>query len=77
MDIRPQFPERLNFVKASHKIDWEELAVSWERKQDKICLTIEAPEFVHGRIILPDGYAFAGGVCYKKLASGIYELQKM
>ena len=77
VDIRPQFPERLNFVKASHRIDWEELAVSWERKQDKICLTIEAPEFVHGRIILPDGYAFAGGVCYKKLASGIYELQKM
>ncbi len=77
VDIKPSFVEKLSFVKAQLDIYCGKISVDWERKNNKILLSIDIPEKLQGKVLLPSGYAFTDGTDCKKLETGSFEICKI
>lgn len=77
VDIKPLFPEKLNSVSAYHDTPVGRISVNWEKlSESKLVLKIKSDKNLHGKIVLPNGYAFSDGVTEKTLDSGNFELLK-
>lgn len=72
VNISPCFVEKLDYVKASHKLPSGELTVEWRRTEKGIILEIRCPESVKGKIILEDGYIFENYMEIENLNNGKY-----
>lgn len=59
VEISPVFIEKLDSAEASYETVGGKVSVKWRRTLEGIALDISADSGVHGRIRLPDGYAFA------------------
>lgn len=68
--IAPQFVSTLSFAQAEYR----DVSVRWEREKDGIILKVSVPPTAHGRIKLPQGYAFSDGKNERTLASGEYKI---
>lgn len=68
--ISPCFVKKLNFVKAKCELPCGSLTVKWERAEDKIKLTVSAPQEATVKLILNDGRL------EKNTASGEYIIVK-
>lgn len=53
--IAPGFVSALEYAEATYKDSF----VRWERTEDNIILTVNAPAYSHGDIVIPDGYVAA------------------
>ena len=75
VEISPVFIEKLDSAEASYETVGGKVSVKWRRTLEGIALDISADSGVHGRIRLPDGYAFAdehGSI--EELHSGNFEI---
>ena len=75
VEISPVFIEKLDSAEASYETVGGKVSVKWHRTSLGIALDISADSGVHGRIRLPDGYAFAdehGSL--EELHSGNFEI---
>ena len=61
VEISPVFIEKLDGAEASYETVGGRVSVKWCRTNEGITLNISADKGVHGRIRLPDGYAFEDG----------------
>ena len=61
VEISPVFIEKLDGAEASYETVGGRVSVKWCRTNEGITLNISADRGVHGRIRLPDGYAFEDG----------------
>ena len=78
VDIAPLFPEKLRNVSARYDTPKGGISVSWERADgNSVVLKITAAENLHGKILLPDGFAFEDGTHETELKSGEYRLKHM
>lgn len=66
--IQPNFVEALSFAEATY----QDVFVRWEKKDDAISLTVKRSHYIYGKIILPKGYSFIGGLREADLDSGVY-----
>lgn len=58
-EISPNFIATLDFAKAHYTSAFGTVSVKWERMQHgSIKLSLEIPEGIHGKIVLPKGYCF-------------------
>lgn len=74
VDIAPLFPEKLNNVSAHYDTPNGRISVAWERTdENSIVLKISAAEKLHGKILLPEGFAFEDGTHETELKSGEYQ----
>lgn len=62
IDIKPDFIEKLSYAKAHYDSIKGKTEASWKRENGEIILTVEAPEGIYGKIILPEGYVFRHAV---------------
>jgi len=60
VNIKPDFLQALSFAQAHYETVCGKVFVRWERREDGIKLSVEAPPQADGRIILPPGYVFSG-----------------
>ena len=75
VDIAPLFPEKLNSVSAHYNTPNGRISVAWERAdENSVVLKITAAEKLHGKILLPAGFAFEDGTHEAELKSGEYVL---
>ena len=75
VDIAPLFPEKLNSVSAHYNTPNGRISVAWERAdENSVVLKITAAEKLHGKILLPAGFAFEDGTHEAVLKSGEYKL---
>ena len=75
VDIAPLFPEKLNSVSAHYNTPNGRISVAWERAdENSVVLKITAAEKLHGKILLPAGFAFEDGTHEAELKSGEYKL---
>lgn len=58
--IAPVFLRELDFAEADYRGVCGRLSVRWERRAEEICLTIEVPEGMHGRLLLPPTFRTEG-----------------
>lgn len=58
VDIRPCFIEKLDFAEGSYETVCGKISVKWQRDGEMIKLSVELPESLESRIILPAGYVF-------------------
>lgn len=78
VDIAPLFPEKLRNVSARYDMPKGGISVSWERAdENSVVLKITAAEKLHGKILLPEGFAFENGTHETELKSGEYRLKHM
>lgn len=72
-NICPTFIRQLDHAQAWHDAPEGRIAVRWERRNDSIYLSVEAPNELHGLICLPDDHRFADdNAPTKPLLSGEY-----
>ena len=62
--VHPYFIERLSYAKAHYDTVAGRVEVKWERENENIILTINAPETSKGKVILPKGYEFVSDKKY-------------
>ena len=75
VDIAPLFPEKINSVSAHYDTPNGRISVAWERTdENSVVLKITAAEKLHGKILLPAGFAFEDGTHEAELKSGEYVL---
>ena len=75
VEISPVFIEKLDSAEASYETVGGKVSVKWHRTSLGINLDISADSGVHGRIRLPDGYAFADECgSLEELHSGNFEI---
>ena len=75
IDIIPFFPEKLDSVNAYQDTPNGRISVAWERTgENTLALKAEADERLHGKIVLPKGFAFSDGSAEKTLESGSFDL---
>lgn len=77
VNISPCFIEALNFAEAFFVSPGGKITVRWERNGEKIELTVDAPEELHGKIKLEYGYAFENLKTIRGLESGKYTVIKL
>jgi len=58
IEIKPTFIDKLNFVKATHKLPAGEVAVYWERIGEEIELKVSYPENIVCKTFLPEGWIY-------------------
>ena len=76
VDIAPLFPEKLRNVSARYYTPNGRISVAWERAdENSVVLKIKAAEKLHGKILLPEGFAFEDGTHETELKSGEYGLK--
>lgn len=76
VDIAPLFPEKLRNVSARYYTPNGRISVAWERAdENSVVLKITAAEKLHGKILLPEGFAFEDGTHETELKSGEYGLK--
>ena len=77
IDIAPLFPEKLNSVCAHYDTPNGKIAINWERTdENSFILKITAAEKLHGKILLPEGFAFEDGTHKAELKSGEFAIRK-
>ncbi len=76
VDIKPHIPDVLTDAAAHYDSNYGKIESSWVKQDDKVILTISAPEFMSGVIQPENGYIFADGNTKKSLLSGEYILIK-
>lgn len=74
VNISPCFVDKLDYVKASHKLPSGEIMVEWKRFENSIMLKIRCPKSVQGKIVLHDNYVFEDKSSIKKLLNGDYNI---
>ncbi len=82
----PTFVPTLTHAEAYYETVAGRVSVRWERKDDKIVLTVEKADGVRGDVVLPDGYVFCGitsvpelrvrGTRTAELADAVYTVKK-
>lgn len=70
VNISPCFVEKLDYVKASHKLPSGEITVEWKRVENGISLEINCPQSIKGNIILNGKHTFENGATTKKISNG-------
>ena len=75
VNIRPNFPEDLQFASGFHICPKGEISVCWERKGTEITLKASVPNELKGRIKVPYGYTFEGEMTVKDLQTGVYTIR--
>ncbi len=73
-EVRPAFVTALQNAEGYHVTPAGKITSAWEREGDEILLTLEIPDGMVGRIILPEGYSFADGETEKPAVSGTYRI---
>ena len=73
-EVRPAFVTALQNAEGYHVTPAGKITSAWEREVDEILLTLEIPDGMVGRIILPEGYSFADGETEKPAVSGTYRI---
>ena len=73
-EVRPAFVTALQNAEGYHVTPAGKITSAWEREGDEILLTLEIPDGMVGRIILPEGYSFADGEIEKPAVSGTYRI---
>ena len=78
IEIAPEFLSALSFARAEHKLPAGRVIVKWERKDEKILLTLAIPADCRGEIRLPDGWCFENGsrLTSAPAESGVYTIVK-
>lgn len=78
IEIAPEFLSSLSFARAEHKLPAGRVIVKWERKDEKILLTLAIPADCRGEIRLPDGWCFENGsrLTSAPAESGVYTIVK-
>lgn len=76
VDIAPLFPEKLRNVSAHYDTPNGRISVAWKRADNSIVLKITAAEKLHGKILLPGGFAFEDGTHEAELKSGEFAIRK-
>ncbi len=72
--IAPLLPEKLNSVSAHYDTPNGRISVAWERTdENSVVLKIIVAEKLHGKILLPAGFAFEDGTHETELKSGEYQ----
>ena len=75
VEISPVFIEKLDGAEASYETVGGRVSVKWCRTNEGITLNISADKGVHGRIRLPDGYAFEDGRgSFEELYGGTFKI---
>lgn len=59
--IKPHFIKSLSYAGAHFETMSGTLRVQWERKDDRLLLSVTGPAGTHGEIDLPEGYVFEDG----------------
>lgn len=77
VEIKPSFVKKLDNAKAYHIAPCGKISSAWERKNDKIILTLEIPEGMKSVINLEKGYVFSDKNTSKAATSGEYEIYKL
>ena len=77
VNISPCFVADLEYAKGFHIAPAGKISSEWKRCDDNITLSVEVPEEITGRIILPDGFAFDDGRKVKLLISGEYNIKSI
>ncbi len=78
VDIAPLFPEKLNSVGAHYDTPNGRIAINWERTDENaVILKITAAEKLHGKILLPAGFAFEDGMREAELKSGEFAIKRL
>ncbi len=73
-EIAPIFAKALTNASAYYVSPWGKVSVSWNRKGDKIELSVSAPDEIYGEIRVPDMYKNENGCGKWPLKSGKYIL---
>ena len=73
-EVRPAFVTALQDAEGYHVTPAGKITSAWKREGDEILLTLEIPDGMVGRIILPEGYSFADGETEKPAVSGAYRV---
>lgn len=76
VDIRPSFIDDLTHADGFHISPNGKISSSWERKDNKIYMSVKIPDSINARAILENGYCFADGETQKIITTGKYEVQK-
>ena len=74
--IQPEFASQLTFAEGWHESPAGKIASRWERKGEKIELSLTIPEAVTAQAILPNGWSFADGSAAKPITNGIYTVKR-
>lgn len=72
--ISPAFVDSLDSAQGRYTAPAGEISVNWERKGDKILLSITVPDGIKGKIKLRHGAKFAGGEGEIEIKSGIFTI---
>ncbi len=75
VNIAPEFIESLENAKAFHIATAGKISTEWQKENDYINLTVEVPEKMNGRIILPKGFEFMNGEKIIPVKSGTYKIK--
>ena len=76
LDIKPNFIGKLDHAYAYHLAPEGKIEAGWERRGEKICLSVVVPDTLHGFISLCDGYVFEDRTSFKKALTGEYVVVK-
>ena len=76
-DIRPSFVPQLTHAEGFYIAPAGRISSAWKREGDTVCLRVELPENVTGRIRLEDGWEFEDGLTAKPAISGEYGIKKI
>jgi alpha-L-rhamnosidase len=72
--IKPDFVAKLQFAEGYYEAPMGKILSRWEKKEDRILLTLEIPEGMNAKAFLPKGYSFEDGTSEKCVTSGSYTI---
>ena len=74
--IAPTFPTSMSHARGYHRAPAGRIDVYWERRDEKIILTLGMPTEMSAKIILPEGYSFEDGTSERAGRPGSFTVIK-
>jgi alpha-L-rhamnosidase len=73
-DIRPIFPTEVNDAEGYFDSPSGRIFSAWKRENDGITLTVEIPDGISGKLLLPKGWRLDGAKTEAALSTSVYKI---